>query len=309
MNRIVVLGPQRERPTVGPTLADLGITGRVATITAGWQEWESDDTALADQIGANAVNLRLYERAEAVWEADPELRAAHREMQDRLRQLRRLYNRRLGHLAASWMELLTDRGPADLVEPERSAALESIRSLDAHHIERSAAVRRDFDREFGHRERASVASERAGIADVLDDAEAVVIEGGHVALLLNRLRLFGMTEFLSERTVVACSGGAMVLGRRVVLFHDSPPSGPGHTEVAVPGLDLFHGLVPLPHARTRLRLDDPSRVARLAARLAPDRCVILEQGTRLDWDGTAWTPVDVDQVRGDGTVGPWEAAA
>lgn len=309
MSRVVVLGPQRDRPTIGRTLADLGIRGPVATVTAGWQEWEADDAALAEQIGPGAVNLHLYARAEAVWKADPELLAGHREMQDRLRQLRRLYNRRLSHVAQSWLDMLAEDGPADLLDPERAAALESIRSLDAHHLERISSVRDRFDAEYVPLERPAVASERADVVERLRDAEAVVVEGGHVALLYNRLRLFGLGPLLEDRTVIGCSGGAMVLGERVALFHDSPPSGPGHTEIALTGLALFRGLIPLPHGRTRLRLDDRARVARLAARFAPDRCAVLGPGTRLDWDGRAWTPVDVELLRGDGTVGPWESAA
>ncbi len=101
----------------------------------------------------------------------------------------------------------------------------------------------------------------------------------------------------------------MVLGERAVLFHDSPPSGPGHTEVALPGLGLYRGVIPLPHARTRLRLDDPHRVARMSLRFAPAHCVVLEAGTRLDWEENAWRPVDVEQLGSDGSVKRWEAAA
>ncbi len=309
MSRIVLLGPQRERVTVGQVLDDLGVTGNVATITAGWQDWESDDGALNAHIGRPTVNLRLYARAEEVWAADPELRVAHRTVQDRLRTLRRLYNRRLTHLANSWMELLTLGGPEDILGPERESALESIRVHDAHHLARIVAERKAFLDHLRPLERPAVAEHRAEIRETIADCDAVVVEGGHVALLHNRLRLFGMAELFAGRPLVACSGAAMVLGERVVLFHDTPPSGPGHTEVALPGLGLHSGLVPLPHARTRLRLDDPARVARLASRLAPDRCVVLGPGTRLDWDGSDWRPVDVDQLSADGSVRPWRAAA
>ena len=79
-----------------------------------------------------------------------------------------------------------------------------------------------------------------------------------------------------------------------MLFHDSPPQGPGDAEVYAPGPGhRSRGLVPLPHARhRRLRLDDPARVALFARRFAPDLCVPLDEGERLDWDegGTEWTP-------------------
>jgi hypothetical protein len=309
VSRIVLLGPQRGRQTIGSTLDDLGVTGRVATITAGWQEWEGDDDALNDQIARPVVNLMLYERAEKVWDADPDFRAAHRDFQDRLRTLRRLYNRRLSRLAGSWMELVSTDGPAGLLEPERADALAAIQAYDRHHLDRIEQETERFNELWRPGEREPVQRERSGIAAELNDCEAVVIEGGHVALLYNRLRLFGLDELLTGRTLIACSGGAMALAERVVLFHDSPPQGEGNTEVALRGLGLYRGLIPLPHARTRLRLDDPERVARIATRLAPDRCVVFGPGTRLDWDGHVWTPIEAERLQVDGAVRRWEAAA
>ena len=48
------------------------------------------------------------------------------------------------------------------------------------------------------------------------------------------------------------------------------------------GLGLYAGVVPFPHARRRLRLDEPERIALLARRLAPSRAVLLPDGARLD---------------------------
>ena len=80
----------------------------------------------------------------------------------------------------------------------------------------------------------------------------------------------------------------MVLTPRIVLFHDSPPQGAGYAEVFEPGLGLCHGIVPLPHARQRLRLGDPLRVRLLARRFAPDACVPLDGEAGLDWNGVRW---------------------
>jgi len=91
------------------------------------------------------------------------------------------------------------------------------------------------------------------------------------------------------RGVVAWSAGAMALSERVVLFHDSPPQGAGDPEVLDAGLALCRQLVALPHARERLRLEDPVRVALFARRFAPATCVVLDSGARLDWDGVGWT--------------------
>jgi hypothetical protein len=74
----------------------------------------------------------------------------------------------------------------------------------------------------------------------------------------------------------------MALAERVVLFHDHPPRGERHPEVYAHGLGLYAGVVPFPHARRRLRLDEPERMALLARRLAPSRAVLLPGGARLD---------------------------
>ncbi len=309
MSRVVLLGPQKGSPTAGATLRELDVTGPVATVTAGWQEWEADDAALQADLGGAAVNLRLYERAERVWSADPELRAGHGALHAELRFLRRLYNRRLATLADEWIRLLGESGPERVVGPERESVLAEIQALDRHHQGRYVALHSAYEREFRPRARPEVAQEREDIEKALAGVEAVVVEGGHVAVLVNRIRLFGLAELLKNRTVVACSGGAMALAERVVLFHDSPPWGPGNTEVAMPGIGLHTGVVPLPHASERLRLDDPARVRRLAVRFSPSVCAPLEPGHRLDWNGTSWVPRHASRLAETGLVEAWDVAA
>jgi hypothetical protein len=81
----------------------------------------------------------------------------------------------------------------------------------------------------------------------------------------------------------------MVLGERVVLFHDHPPQGAGNVEVFEAGLGLVRGLLPLPHARSRLALVDAQRVALVARRFAPIPCVTLDHGDWLRVDGPAYS--------------------
>jgi hypothetical protein len=120
-------------------------------------------------------------------------------------------------------------------------------------------------------------------------AEAIAIAGGHVAVLLNRLRLFGLPGLQGGRHLLAWAAGAMVAGERIVLFHDSPPQGPGNAEVLEAGLGFYEGLLPLPDARHRLRLADRDRVALFARRFHPARCVALDQGARVDRTADGWT--------------------
>jgi hypothetical protein len=123
------------------------------------------------------------------------------------------------------------------------------------------------------------------------EAAALVIAGGHVGVLAEVLHLFNVAAALNGAPVIAWSAGAMALADRIVLFGDRSPRGPGHAEVYGSGLSLLRDVVLLPHARARLLLDDAPRMAVLARRFAPARCVPLEAGTRIDVpaDG-AWPP-------------------
>jgi hypothetical protein len=56
---IVLLGAQRFDPTLGALVAEHGVDGPVATITAGWQERESDDQELHEHLGRQAVKGRV----------------------------------------------------------------------------------------------------------------------------------------------------------------------------------------------------------------------------------------------------------
>ncbi len=307
-SRVVLLGPQRPSPDVGGVVAGLGEAGPVALVTAGWQEWEEDDAPIREALGPGAFNLRLYGRAEAVWKEDPELARGHRKLQDDVRLLRRAYNVRLARAMDAWTELQGLPGSPEVLDGEREAALAAVRELDRHHADGVVELREAFYRAYDPLMRASVGRQREEVRHALEHVRVVVVEGGHVPALLNRLRLFGVDRLLQGKTVVACSGGAMALASQVVLFHDTPPWGPGHAEMGEVGLGIFPGVVALPHGSARLRLDDPGRVSRMARRFAPDVCVVLDPGTRLDWDGR-WHSHGARRLSGYGWVEPWSDAA
>ncbi len=306
--RFVLLGPQRPNPDVRAAVAGLGEPGPVAIVTAGWQEWEGEDAGLRDSLGPGAFNLRLYGRAEQVWRDDPELARAHRKLQEDVRAVRRAYNVRLARTMDAWIDLQKLSGDPMVLDPEREDALAAVRELDRHHARRLVELRGAFYARYDPLMRAPVGRHREEIRRALEPARGVVVEGGHVPALLNRLRLFGVDQLLGGKTVVACSGGAMALAHQVVLFHDAPPWGPGHAELGEVGLGLFPGLVALPHGSARLRLDDPGKVSRMARRFAPDVCVVLDPGTRLDWDGR-WHAHGARRLAHGGWAEPWSDAA
>lgn len=309
MGVVVLLGPQRFTPTLGEAVAAAGVGGRLASVTAGWQEREAEDLELHEHLGERTVNLMLYERGEDVFARDPDLFRAHRERQERLKEQQELYRTRLVPTREAARRLLAAGGDEQLLEPEREDALRALARLDAHHLERVAAIDREFEAAWRPAERPAVRRHAEAIDRQIDGVEALAVAGGHVAVLLNRLRLFGVAARLGDRALFAWSAGAMAACERIVLFHDSPPQGEGVPEVLEAGLGLVRGVVALPHARRRLRLDDSGRVALFARRFAPDRVLAFEDGGRILFrDGAASGERGVLRLDADGALTPLESA-
>ena len=304
---VVLLGPQRYVRSVGAVAQEHFPDGPVATITAGWQEWEGDDGALDHDLHGRSVNLELYQRAARVMDADKELAKAHRLMQNRIRLLAKAYRYRLGLAHQAWQTLDRAEGDESVLGPERESAFQGIRDLDARHMDRVAELRADFRRQFSGRD--GMLGQRSEIEQIFARVSGVVIEGGHVPVLVNRLRLFELAPLLRTRPVVACAGAAMVLSPQIVFFHDSPPQGPSIPEAAERGLGLFDGVVALPDAARRLALNDGERVSRMARRFAPLSCIALDGGSRIQWDGKGWTPRAAGRLTASGRVEQWSEAA
>jgi hypothetical protein len=290
---VVLLGPQRHEPTLGETLRSLGVDGPLAVVTAGWEEREHEDGELRDHVGAEVRNLAVFERVEDVYQRDPELFAATRDRHDRMRKVQQLYRTRLAHALEAAREILAvDEEDAELIEPERAAAIETVRQIDAQHFGRIAEMHGAFEERWRPHEREHVARHREELGRELRGTRALCIAGGHVAILLNRMRTLGVLGLHREGPILGWGAGAMVLGERIVLFHDSPPQGPGDAEVLEAGFGLIPGVVPLPHAGRRLRLGDAARVELFARRFGPSACVALDPGARIDWDGKHLAPAE-----------------
>jgi hypothetical protein len=283
MSDVLILGPQYRTPTLRQALAGAGLHGPIATITAGWQEREGELGPLEEHLGQRVRDLRLYERAEGLFGRDPALHEAHRQRQADLRQLQEIYRARLDHAKAAARELLARPDESEIVRWARRDAVAALRRLDATHLRMIERVHERFMARWSAALRPLVAQQEAEIKHLIDESEAVCIAGGHVAVLLNRLRLFGLRGLLRSKPLVAWSAGAMALTERVILFHDHPPQGAGNAEVFEAGLGLIERTVLLPHAATRLALNDSARVALFARRFSPAACRTLDDGSLLHW--------------------------
>ncbi len=305
---VVLLGAQRFDPTLGSTVKALGVTGPIAVVTAGWQERESEDKDLQEHLENRTINLRLHARAEEVFQRDRELAALHRKRQETLRHKQDFYRIRLEHQLEATHVIRQRKAPREILDEEQAASIGAIRLLDDYHLTQCRRVHLEFEEEARPSERPWVVRHRRELEKILGECAALAIAGGHVASLLNRLRIFGIAQLLrADQPVFAWSAGAMAIAERVVLFHDSPPQGPGAAEVLDRGLGLVSGVVPLPHPETRLRLDDPERVGVLARRFAPAHCLALPARAHVTRKDGAWIDAtDVTRLGRDGTCAPFD---
>jgi len=302
---IIVLGPQRR-----PTVDAVGLDGPVATITAGWQEREPDDAELDALLDGRSLNLALYARWQDVLERDPEYAEAERAHRTALAEQQELHLVQLDGVLGALREVARRGGGGPRVREEARADAEAVvRLVDDKHLLRVAEERLAFAERWRPAERPSVAVHRAAVAEVLAGAAALAVAGGHVGVLGHVLRLFAVTEQTRPPTVVAWSAGAMALTERVLLFHDRAAYGPTHAEFADVGPGWISAAVLLPHARRRLRIDDTARMAELAVRAGPARCVILDDGARLDLGPDGALPPDALVVGADGRLGLLGGAA
>lgn len=282
---IVLLGAQTGvpgEPSLGRILGELHIDGSVAVVTAGWQEREGEPGLVP--AGAPIVELGLHARGDQVFADDAELADAYKARQLRLKLMQDFYRVRLEHAEKALRAVAVRSADASLAAEEHAASLDVIRFIDREHLERCRAVHAAFEL-TAPRERPVLARHIAELRALIEPTRAVVIAGGHVAVLLNRLRLFDIAQLAGARPIIAWSAGAMALTERVVLFHEDPPHGQAISEVLDAGLGLVSDLVVLPEPRLRLRLDDAARVGELAQRYAPAACVALDHGTQIWTDG------------------------
>ena len=318
--KVILLGPQR-RPTVDAVVRSLRLDGPVATITAGWQEREADDGELSRRLDGRDTDLELYRRWLDVQDRDPVYAAGERALQGVLAELQDIYLLRLDYALQS-VHALARRADGRLRAEALAEALAAVRELDRAHLRQVNSVRGEFFDRLPPHDRPIIAEHRAAVARLISEAAAVVMAGGHVNVLADVLHLFNVAAALNAaaaapatspaagRPVIAWSAGAMALTNRIVLFHDRAPQGPGHPEVYGAGLSVLRDVVLLPYARTRLLLDDASRMAVFARRFEPARCVLLDNGTRIDTDtddAGAWPP-GTRVLAEDGQVTALEAA-
>jgi hypothetical protein len=287
MLKRLLLGPQRPTRNLGDAFSAAEFPeGPLAVISAGWQEAEGDIDDVHELVQRPLHDLRLYHRAEEIFAAEPRLRDALRQRQDQLKELQRLYRLRLKHLKNAARQTMRADGDPDMIAAEVRHAMSQLRALDRHHFHRVQAIQNAFSDVFDISRSEILAAHIGEIRKVLDACETVLITGGNVVVLLNRLRLFGLQSALAAKHLVAWSAGAMVLSDLIVLYHDRTPLGRRDPEVLGAGTCVLPGYVFMPDAKRRLRDNDTLRLSLLCRRFSPALCVTLDSGSQMLFEDT-----------------------
>jgi hypothetical protein len=279
--RTVLLGPQRFRTTAGSAVRAVAPEGPVATVTSGWQDRESNTTELDEVLGGRGRHLNLYGRLTDVLNTDQrfaEVAQAHKEA---VEELAGLYSIRLQRALDSAYVVQRRTVRPDLAAAALADGVRVVRSIDHWYLDTVDQLHGELWRSDAAARSEPILQHRAEVAELVADAAALAVAGGHVRALLRTLQVFDV-RLPSTLPVVAWSAGAMVITDQVVLYNDRGPSGVVGSEVWDRGLGRASGIVAMPHARRRLRMDDPMILRVLVRRFGQARCLLLDDGARVE---------------------------
>ncbi len=288
---LILLGPQPQYQSLSYVLNQIQPQAPVAVITAGWEAEENQDHELRVALGGQDINLNLFHRTEQLFAEDPELIQTLQARQDELRHLRDAYNDRLNLLLKAARHIIRRDESLIAFDAEQESAIAMVRQLDQQYFVRTSQIHDRYEERLSVSHRPTVLRHRHEIAEILHKVSMLLIAGGHVAIILNRLQIFGILEMRPDLPIIAWSGGTMALADQIVFFHDSPPQGPGDAEVLRAGMGLLDDILPLPDGKYRLNLDDQARVELFARRFDRYRCTLFDEQTILERKHNGWQSI------------------
>lgn len=284
---IHVLGPQTPDANLTHAVNLFCPQGDLAVISAGWRYEECELQELQRTLGRKIRHIPLYEWFDALGSVEPELSGLHRMRQRRILDYKKVYQINLDATMESWIAIqrLHRSNPNTFAKDEREAC-KQVQAVDRQCLKRLGEIKKDFSAILKPWTHESAMPLYDQIITTLQRCSGLIITGGHVAILRNRLAFFGLEELLTNfildgNHIFTWSAGAMCLTDQIVLFHDAPPWGKGRTEILDTGMGLLPRTVFLPNATKRLNLQDPYRIERFARRFSPNLSICLESGSHL----------------------------
>ncbi len=306
---------------------DVAASRRVLLVTAGWAGGEHDEGHVKQSLNAVGLpsrfeggfdrahqNLSLLREIDELFRAAPALAEAWGELRRAAETARSFYLEHNAHLIALFRRTLQAAKAIDPGATLAQLAAEDGRSLElaAHPLSRYALGRelrqafRTLEANDDHlvdllREIEQRAFDMAGVTyhpawraarerleQRILSANAILLFGGRLDLLLDGLRFFRLREPMGEAlrrgaTFVAMSAGAMVLCERVIVYDDHA-SIRRDFQLYDRGLALVRDIQLFPHCMERIQTDDPDNLAYLARRFRHHVCVGLNQRSFLLWE-------------------------
>src|SRR5262245_48383855 len=298
-------------------------TGRtVLLVTAGWAENEHEEGHVKQAlngIGLRSsfdggfdralVNLSLGQEIRDLFRDAPLLADAWREHRRAVDMARAFYLEHNAHLITLFRRTLTHARQVDTSLTLARLVAEDGRGHEGRPLVRDALGReiqqalRTLEANDDHlvdllRETEQRAFDAAGVTyhpawraarerleSRILSANAVMLFGGRLDLLLDGLRFFQLREPMAEAlrrgaTFIAMSAGAMVLCERVIIYNDLAET-PRDFQLYDRGLALCREFQLFPHCMERIQTDDPDNLAYLARRFRHHVCVGLNQRSFL----------------------------
>ncbi len=301
---IHILGPQQPTPNLPELLTETLPTGALSVLSTGWRMDEEELDTLDAVLHRDLLPLPLYRWFDSLQQKIPSVLQTVSKRQGKIKEAKRVYHERL---KSQWNLICTLREMPNITEKLREEELEiavqRLQTLDDSILDQLKAIRAEIPSLRQPWTLPEVAPYHTEIQRRLERSSGLLITGGHVAILRNRMFFFGLQPLLetfleSGKPIYCWSAGAMVLCERIVLYHDDPPDGVGFPEVLDTGLGLLPDLVLFPHAQERLHMDNPVRVKRLVERFG-HHCMALENGAHLRWENNTLDNVGFEDTATD----------
>jgi hypothetical protein len=311
----LILSSRHEDPEVAASR-------RVLLITAGWAEHEHDEAHVKRALNAIGlasrydgaydralVNLSLFSELQDISQGVPRLAEAWLELRRVAETARSFYLEHNAHLIQLFRRTLGE-GQRD----DPTLTVPRLASDNGHYGAGSRLLRYALSRELRQalatleanddhligllREVEQRAFDTAGLAydpawraargrleERILQANAILLFGGRLDLLLDALRFFRLRDVLAEALrrgaqIVAMSAGAMVLCERVIVYDDLAVTRRDF-QLYDRGLALVRDLQLFPHCMERIQTDDRDNLAYLARRFRHHVCVGLNQRSFL----------------------------
>jgi hypothetical protein len=306
---IHILGPQRGAPNLPDIVQNQYPDAKIAVVSAGWRHEESQLRPLARDLQRPLELLPLYQWFDELGRKEPGLSKEHSFRQKKIKTYKDIYRLRLKY----GMDFLTEIKKKHVQNPSAFAedlqmAQNDIQRIDLDAIDRLQRIRSSFPNLLTPWTHPSATPFHEEIKETLAQCDVLLITGGHVAILRNRMFFFGLTEllhsFLNEgKTIIAWSAGAMTLCEQIVLYYDDPPDGEGIAEVLDTGFSLMPKTLLFPHAQQRLRIHDNGRIGDLTQRFSDFQCFTLEQNTHFVYTSEGINPIcNTKRLMSDGSL-------